>query len=194
MDNNGFMCGTSTLNLDWPKTSGPSAAMVPSAMAALEAHDVDGKMRKRFRPQEITVPLSEDENTPPVNTKVVICQLGDEDIVYKPKVCSIAPPIAKYSSLSTRIYKTFNATSFPQVTTTKVYEEHIRSFLGKELLYANITPVKTLHKHDIQWKNEPQEVQLGWAHVQVEAALQKSGQKGTFFYGDVDAVIIRLSS
>ena len=123
--------------------------------------------------------------------------MGDDDIIYMPKISNVAPPTAKYSSLSTRIYKTFNAAFFPQVTTTKGYEEHIRSFLGKELLYANVTPAKTLHKHDMQWKNEPQEVQLGWAHVQtakLEAALQRSGQKGTFFYGDVDAVIIRLSS
>ena len=77
------------------------------------------------------------------------------------------------------------------------YEEHIRAFLGKELLYPNVTPVKTLHKHDMQWKDEPQEVQLGWSHVhsaKLEEALKRSGRNGTFFYGDVDAIIIRLSS
>ena len=186
MDNNVFLGDIPTTF--WRgmnnRSVGPSAAIVRGTLLAMIAHDAKGELRARLRPKEIELPLSKDNKTQPKNATCLLCQLGDEDIHYTPKISNIAPPTAKYASLSTRIYKKIAPTLFPQVTTPKGYEEHIRSFLGKELLYSNVTPVKTMHKHDLQWKDEPQEAQLGWSHVQtdkLEEAIMRSGRNAPSF-------------
>ena len=165
-------------------TKGPCAAMLPYTEEQFLRLDKDGLRRSRFRPAAVEMPLAKNEKAAPVQRRVLMVQLGKEDVSHKPNYARVARPVQAFATTSISVYKNMTgAQTFPSITTPKGYKEHCMSHIGKDVLYCANAPVKTIHKTDMLWQDQVQEVQMGWAHIitaKLTCALRKSGKNGTF--------------
>ena len=72
---------------------------------------------------------------------------------------------------------------FPGILTQKGFKEHCANFMGEDILHLPSEPKKTMHKTDMYWKDQMQEVQMGWAHVNttnLHNAFRKSSKNDAF--------------
>jgi hypothetical protein len=152
----------------------------------------DGMITKRFRPQELEIPIASSKDAMARTATVVMMQLGDYDDSVKHQTTHkvYTKPEPPYVTLSYRIYKVetdaINPKTWDAITTQKGYVEFVTKHLGKDNLYNKLEPRKTtLLKTDVEWRGSTTDIQYGYVYVAPEkltTVMRMSSRGGGFLF------------